>query len=272
VSSEAIPDDRVADIERPGLGCTDPVVLRARRTCRGQHHPAVNHLVAVVVLEAILLVLVIAHRGLELVLGAPTRERVAEHGLHAGRVILTIVVAHPERARRARRTGLADDRREFRRIDRGALEDRAQAREAGVGRIAHVVQLVPGPLGLRVVRDRGEIKLIGEVDPVRRLVGPVLDVQLVELAAAVAPQRIGAEVVERQADVGLVRFLVRVLQLQLERLRGVRAGRRPQRELGHVVLDLEARVAARIELLEARAALLQRLEAEPHVVGTPVSR
>ena len=194
-------------------------------------------------------------------------ERVPEHRLHARRVVLARIVADAQRPWGARRTRCADERSVLGGERARVGEDVGQARVTVVRGVAHVVELVPGPRRVGVVRDRRQVEPVAEVDAVGGLRGPVLDVHLVDLAAAVAAIRVGAEVVQRQAEIGLVGRLVRVLQLEVQRLGPLGALGRAQRRLGDVVLDPIARVAAGVELLEPGRPLLQRLEAHPDALG-----
>src|SRR5690606_3649115 len=133
--------------EGPRVRLTNPVILAARRTRARPDHGAVDHAVAVIVLETVFLVLVIARRQFELMDCFTKHEARAEHRLDTPCLVLAVVVAYPERivstgATRQDRVGGGISRRIVKHFGEGAVI--AVRGDIAGGENAHIVELVPG--------------------------------------------------------------------------------------------------------------------------------
>ena len=239
--------DLVLGEEGQRLRADHAVLLAAGQAGAGQRHLAIEHLVAVVLLEAVLLVTVPAQSELELVLGGAGGGAPAQHALAALAVVGAVVVAHPQRVHRA--VGTAQPGQ--------ALGIRAwvgqDVRQAGAG---NVLQLVPGAAELMAVDRRGQVQAVTQLDAMAQAQLLVLGVDAVDLRAAVAPVGRVTEIVQGQAKVGLIADVVALDRLELQLLVEVCVAARIDAPLEQIVAQLIPGIAAAIELLEAIGVLL----------------
>lgn len=240
--------DRVAREESPCLGFIQAVGLAARRARGGQDHAPIDHLVAIVLLEAVFLVLMIARGQFEFVAEFAGIEIRGQHALNAGRLIGAGVVAHTQCPRSAGISVRTDDIGHLRRIRIGVRQDVAEGYPASIGVVTDIVELVPGPRGIGTVDGRRQVDVGCDLVTVAELIDIMRGVDHVLLTGVIAPERRVLEIVQGQAEIGLIAGFIVVLILELEILRSIG---RAKAQLAAPIGEIESGIAAAIDILEA---------------------